>query len=116
MINYNSIISNQERKKEQSKPTVIKLDNIGERYFALNIHYYEDQMQDNILLSIRELLPAISTVQIDVMDNMSQTNSDNDTRQNYMKLAQVYDDGDVHVHYVNEVIQEDSGIVPRDDI
>jgi hypothetical protein len=32
-----------------------------------------------------------------------------------MKLAQVYDDGDVHAHYVNEVIQEDSGIEPRDD-
>ena len=81
----------------------------------MNIHYNEDQMQDNIPLSIRELLPAISPVQIDVMDKMSQTNSDNDTRQNYMKLAQVYDDGDVHAHYVNEVIQEDSGIEPRDD-
>ena len=76
----------------------------------------KNQMQDNIPLSIRELLPTISPVQIDVMANMSQTNSDNDTRQNYMKVAQVYDDGDVHAHYVNEVIQEDSGIVPIDDI
>lgn len=110
------IISDQEREKEHSKPTVIELGNIGKRYFALNIYYNEDQMQDNIPLSIRELLPTISPVQIDVMANMSQTNSDNDTRQNYMKVAQVYDDGDVHAHYVNEVIQEDSGIVPIDDI
>jgi hypothetical protein len=111
-----SMISDQEREKEQSKPTVIELGNIGERYFALNIHYNEDQIQDNIPLSIRELLPTISPVQIDVMGNISQTNSDNDTRQNYMKVAQVYDDGDVHAHYVNEVIQEDSGIVPIDEI
>lgn len=110
------IISDQEREKEHSKPTVIELGNIGKRYFALNIYYNEDQMQDNIPLSIRELLPTISPVQIDVMANMSQTNSDNDTRQNYMKVAQVYDDGDVHAHYVNEVIQKDSGIVPIDDI
>ena len=31
------IISDQEREKEQSKPTLIELCNIGERYFALNI-------------------------------------------------------------------------------
>ena len=110
-----SIISDQERAKEQSKPTVIELGNIGERYFALNVYYNEDQMQDNIPLSIRELLPTISPVQIDVMANMSQTALEKDTRQNYMKVAQVYDDGDIHSHYVNEVIEEDSGIVPIDD-
>ena len=115
MINYD-LLYLIKREKEQSKSTVIELCNIGERYFALNIYYNEDQMQDNIPLSIRELLPTISPVQIDVMANMSQTNSDNNnTRQNYMKVAQVYDDGDVHAHYVNEVIQEDSGIVPIDD-
>ena len=110
-----SVISNQERDEERSKPTVIELGNIGERYFALNIYYNEDQMEDNIPLSIRELLPTISPVQIDVMANMSQTSPDNDTRQNYIKVAQVYDDGDIHSHYVNEVIQVDSGIVPIDD-
>lgn len=110
-----SIISDQERAKERSKPTVIELGSIGERYFALNVYYNEDQMQDNIPLSIRELLPTISPVQIDVMANMSQTTSENDTGQNYMKVAQVYDDGDIHSHYVNEVIEEDSGIVPIDD-
>ena len=111
------IISDQEREKEQSKSTVIELGNIGKRYFALNIYYNVDQIQDNIPLSIRELLTTISPVQIDVMTNMRQTNSDNnDTRQNYMKVGEVYDEGDVHAHYVNEVIQEDSGIVPMDDI
>ncbi len=74
-------------------------------------------MQDNIPLSIRELLPTISPVQIDVMEYVTNKFIDNnDTRQNYMKVAHVYDDGDVHAHYVNEVIEEDSGIVPIDDI
>src|SRR4026209_1441879 len=54
------VISDQEREKEQSKSTVIELGNIGKRYFALNIYYNEDQIQDNIPLSIRELLPTIS--------------------------------------------------------
>ena len=72
-------------------------------------------MEDNIPLSIRELLPTISPVYIDVMASMSQTVTDNDTRQNYLKVAQLYDDGDMHAHYVNEVIQEDSGILPIDD-
>jgi hypothetical protein len=117
-ITYNklrSVISDQERDKERSKPTIIELGNIDERYFALNVYFNEDQMEDSIPLSIRELLPTISPVQIDVMANMSQTASDNDTRQNYMKVAQVYDDGDIHSHYINEVIQEDSGILPIDD-
>ena len=110
-----TVISDQERNKERSKPTIIELGNINERYFALNAYYNEDQMEDNIPLSIRELLPTISPVYIDVMASMSQTATDNDTRQNYMKVAQLYDDGDMHAHYVNEVIQEDSGILPIDD-
>jgi hypothetical protein len=110
-----SVITDQERAKERSKPTIIELGNIDERYFALNA-YYNDQMEDNIPLSIRELLPTISPVYIDVMASMSQTAPGNDTRQNYIKVAQVYDDGDIHARYINEIIQEDSGILPIEDI
>jgi hypothetical protein len=109
-----SVISDQERAKERSKPTIIELGNIDERYFALNA-YYNDQIEDNIPLSIRELLPTISPVYMDVMASMSQTDPGNDTRQNYIKVAQVYDDGDIHAHYINEIIQEDSGIFPIED-
>jgi hypothetical protein len=116
-INYDkirSVITEQERAKERSKPTIIELGNIDERYFALNA-YYNDQMEDNIPLSIKELLPTISPVYIDVMASMSQTAPGNDTRQNYIKVAQVYDDGDIHARYINEIIQEDSGILPIED-
>ena len=109
-----SVITEQERAKERSKPTIIELGNIDERYFALNA-YYNDPMEDNIPLSIKELLPTISPVYIDVMASMSQTAAGNDTRQNYIKVAQVYDDGDIHARYINEIIQEDSGILPIED-
>ena len=109
-----SVITEQERAKERSKPTIIELGNIDERYFALNA-YYNDPMEDNIPLSIKELLPTISPVYIDVMASMSQTAPGNDTRQNYIKVAQVYDDGDIHARYINEIIQEDSGILPIED-
>ena len=49
------------------------------------------------------------------MANMPKADSDNDTKQNYIKVARIYDDGDIHSHYVNEVINEDNGIVPIDD-
>lgn len=110
-----SVISDQERAKERLKPTVIELGNIDERYFALNAYYDEDQTIDNTPSSIRELLPTISPVQIDIMANMPKADSDNDTKQNYIKVARIYDDGDIHSHYVNEVINEDNGIVPIDD-
>ena len=110
-----SIILKQEKAKWQSKPTVIELGNINGYYFALNTFYNQDQMEDNIPLSIRELLPTISPVQIDVMVSMAEKDSDNESTQNYIKAARVYDDGDFHSHYVNEVIQEDSGILPIDE-
>ena len=45
-LNYNkiiSIISAQELAKENSKPTIIELGNIGSRFFALNIYYNIDE-------------------------------------------------------------------------
>ena len=108
------MISDLERIKEQSKPTLTELDSIGEYYFALDIYYNEDQMEDDIPISIKELLPIISPVNLDVVTNIS-SNSENNYGQNYMKAAQVYDDGDIRSHSVNEVVEEDIGISPMDE-
>jgi hypothetical protein len=54
------------------------------------------------------LLPSQSPVHLDVMTTISQ--SPDDLQRNYLKAAQVYDDGDIHAHYMKEVIQEDQGI------
>ena len=108
-LNYNkifSIISNLEKSKE-SKPTVIELGNINGRYFALNPYYYQDEMDDDIPLPIKELLPTISPVRLDLMATVS-SEIPNDEGQNYIKVGNIYDDGDIHSHYVDEVIQEDS--------
>jgi hypothetical protein len=108
-----SVVSTQENAKEQSKPTIIELGNLGTRFFALNIYYSNEEMGDDIPMSIRQLLPSISPVRIDLMASISKS-SDN-SQEDYIKVAQVYDDGDIHAHYLKEVIQEDEGIRPRDD-
>ena len=107
-LNYNkifSIISNLEKSKE-SKPTIIELGNINGRYFALNPYYYRDEMGDDIPLTIKELLPTISPVRLDLMATVSEI--PNDRGKNYIKIGEIYDDGDIHSHYVDEVIQEDT--------
>ncbi|MGZ5510553.1 MAG: hypothetical protein ACXW0J_04105 [Nitrososphaeraceae archaeon] len=65
-LSYNkifSIISNLEKSKE-FKPIAIELGNINGRYFALNLYYYQDVMDDDIPLAIKELLPTISPVRL----------------------------------------------------
>jgi hypothetical protein len=101
--NIRSVISTQENSKEQSKPTIIELGNIGERFFALNIYYSRDEMGDDIPMSIRELLPSQSPVHIDIMATISQ--SPGNSQENYLKVGQVYDDGDNHSNYLKEVRQ-----------
>ena len=101
--NIRSVISTQENDKDQSKPTIIELGNIGGRFFALNIYYSRDEMGDDIPMSIREVLPSQYPVRIDIMASISQ--SPGNSQENYLKVGQVYDDGDVHSHYLKEVIQ-----------
>ena len=101
--NIRSVISTQENAKDQSKPTIIELGNIGKRFFALNIYYNRDEMGDDIPMSIRELLPSQSPVHIDVMATISQ--SPGNSQENYLKVGQVYDDGDNHSNYLKEVRQ-----------
>jgi hypothetical protein len=101
--NIRSVISTQENAKERSKPTIIELGNIGGRFFALNIYYSRDEVGDDIPMSIRELLPSQSPVNIDVMATISQ--SPGNLQENYLKVGQVYDDGDIHSHYLKDVRQ-----------
>lgn len=107
-----SIISNLEKSKE-SKPTVIELGNINGRYFALNLYYYQDEMDDDIPLTIKELLPTISPVRLDLMATLSEI--PDDEGQNYIKVGGIYDDGNIHSHYVDEIVQEDNGLRSLDE-
>jgi hypothetical protein len=98
-----SVMSAQENAKEQAKPTIIELGNIGGRFFALNIYYSRDEVGDDIPMSIRQFLPSISPVHIDIMATISQ--SSGNSQENYLKVDEVYDDGDTHSHYLKEIRQ-----------
>ena len=110
-LNYNkifSVMSDLEKSKD-SKPTVIELGNVNGKYsFALNLYYYQDEIGDDIPLTIKELLPTISPVRLDLMATVS--NKPDDKKQNYIKVGNIYDDGDIHSHYVNEIREEDEGL------
>src|SRR5215210_3009542 len=95
-----SIISNLEKSKE-SKPIAIELGNINGRYFALNLYYSQDEMEDDIPLAIKELLPTISPIRLNLMATIS--GIPNNEGHNYIKFGDIYDDGDIHTHYVDEV-------------
>lgn len=112
-LNYDkirSVISAEEQAKDRSKPTVIELGNISDRFFALNLYY--DQDDDDIPNSVHALLPTISPVRIDVM---STPRAPDDPKVRYMKVAQIYDDGSVHSKYVKDATKEDEGLLPMDE-
>jgi len=108
------IIQEQEKSKDKSKPTVLELGNFGSRFFAFNI-YYNDEV-DDVPISIRELIPTISPVRLDLMATTKTTktgaSSASDPNSTYLKAARVYDDGSIKAKYFADAIREDEGIRP----
>src|SRR3989441_9811012 len=86
------IMLEQEKSKDKSKPTLLELGNIGSRFFAFSIYYNEDV--DDIPISIRELIPTISPVRLDIMATTKKTKPA-DPNSTYLKSARVYDDGSI---------------------
>jgi hypothetical protein len=100
------IMLEQEKSKDNSKPTLLQLGNIGSRSFGFNIYYNDDL--DDVPISIRQLIPTISPVRLDLMVK-TESAEPNST---YLKAAQVYDDGSIQAKYYAEAIREDEGIKP----
>ena len=113
-----SIIKEQEGKKANLEPKIIELGIIGSRLFSLSLYYNGDSGNDDIPLSITQLLPTISPVRIDIMSELHQKQQQQQQQQtngndsSYLKAGQVYDDGDIHSRYVDEIIEEDEGMRP----
>jgi glycyl-tRNA synthetase (class II) len=113
-----SIIKDQEGKKANLEPKIIELGSIGSRLFSLSLYYNGDSENDDIPLSITQLLPTISPVRIDIMSKLHQKQQQQQQQQtngndsSYLKAGQVYDDGDIHSRYVDEIIEEDDGMRP----
>jgi hypothetical protein len=106
-------IALQEELKEEYKPAVVELGKIDKSIFSLSIYYRIDEMGDDIPISIRELLPTQSPVRMDILASISEPTGD--TEESYIKAGEVYDDGDIHSHYLKEVRLEDQGVRPVDD-
>ena len=105
--NILSILKDKENNKGvKSKPEIIELGNIGSRSFSLSLYYSEDSEDDDIPLSVTQMLPTISPVRMDIMASLQQQQS-NGNGLSYLKAGQVYDDGDVHSKYVDETIDEE---------
>ena len=109
------IMLEQEKSKNKSKPTLLELGNIGSRFFAFSIYYNDDM--DDVPISVRELIPTISPVRLDLMaktgaTTTTQQSSTTDLDSTYLKAAQVYDDGSIKAKYFAEAIREDEGISP----
>ena len=109
------IMLEQEKSKNKSKPTLLELGNIGSRFFAFSIYYNDDM--DDVPISIKELIPTISPVRLDLMaktgaTTTTQQSSTTDLDSTYLKAAQVYDDGSIKAKYFAEAIREDEGISP----
>ena len=114
---YNEIISvikDLEQKKVKSEQKIIEIGNIGNRVFALSIYYSSETETGDIPLSITQLIPTISPVRIDIMSKLQQQQQQQSNNMNatYLKAGQVYDDGDIHVKYVKEALEEDEGLRP----
>jgi acetate kinase len=107
-----SIIKDLEQKKIKLEPKIIEIGNIGSRVFALSIYYSSETETGDIPTSITQLIPTISPVRVDIMSKLQQQKQSNDTDSTYLKAGQVYDDGDKHVKYVKEAIEEDEGLRP----
>ncbi len=104
-----SIIKDEENNKVKAEPKIIELGNIGSRSFSLSLYYSEDSENDDIPLSVTQLLPTISPIRMDIMARLQQqlTQQLNGNDSNYLKVGQVFDDGDISSKYVNEIIGEE---------
>jgi hypothetical protein len=111
------IMLEQEKSKDKSKPTALELGNIGSRFFAFSIYYNDDM--DDVPISIRELIPTISPVRLDLMATTKTTNtgatsshfSSANPNSTYL-AARVYDDGSIKAKYYAEAVREDQGLRP----
>ena len=101
------IMQEQEESKDNYKPTLLQVGNIGSRSFGFNIYYNDDV--DDVPINIRQLIPTISPVRLDLMVKRTESAEPNSS---YLKAAQVYDDGSIWAKYYAEAIREDEGIKP----
>ena len=85
--------------------SLIFLARIDSRTYTLNFYKNKDSENDDIPLEITQLLPTISPVRIDIMATLHRQSSNSDLT--YLKVGQIYDDGDIHSKYLEEIMKDE---------
>ncbi len=86
--------------------SLIFLARIDSRTYTLNFYKNKDSENDDIPFEVTQLLPTLSTVRMDIMATLHKQSSDGNLT--YLKAGQVYDDGDIHSKYLEEITEEES--------
>ena len=105
-----SILRDKENKNTDFEATVIEIGKIDSRTYTLNLYKSNDSENDDIPFEVTQLLPTISRVRMDIMATLHQKSSDDNLT--YLKVGQVYDDGDIHSRYLEEIMEEEEGKRP----
>ncbi len=105
-----SILRDKENKNTDFEATAIEIGKIDSRTYTLNLYKSNDSENDDIPFEVTQLLPTISRVRMDIMATLHQKSSDDNLT--YLKVGQVYDDGDIHSRYLEEIKEEEEGKRP----
>ena len=101
------IFKEQENNNTDFEPKVIELGKIGYRNFTLYLYKNKDPEKADVPYEITQLLPTISPVRIDIIVRLNTPS--NNRISSYLKVGQVYDDGDIHSKYFEKAIEEEEG-------
>ena len=100
----------QENKNADFEPKSVEIGKIDSRTYTLNFYKSIDSENDDIPLEVTQLLPTISRVRMDIMATLHKQSNDNNLT--FLKVGQVYDDGDIHSKYLEEIMEEEEGKRP----
>ncbi len=105
-----STLKEQEDKNIDFEAKAFEIGKIESRTYTLNFYKSNDSENDDIPFEVTQLLPTISRVRMDIMATLQKQSSDNNLT--YLKVGQVYDDGDIHSRYLEEIMEEEEGKRP----
>src|SRR4029078_7459483 len=99
-----STLKEQENKNTDFETKSVEIGKIDSRTYTLNFYKSNDSENDDIPLEVTQLLPTISNVRMDIMATLHKDAADN--KLSYLKVGQLYDDGDIHSKYLEEIMEE----------
>lgn len=100
-----STLKERENDKKEFGPKVVELGEIDSKVYALSLYKDKDQENVDVPIEITQLLPTISPVRMDIMATLHKQANDSDST--YLKVGQLYDDGNITSKYIDEIMEEE---------